>query len=209
MKKILRIAALMMALTLLWSLNAFAETKTVALTYTEAYSKIGNVPYGSFSSIDFTFGPDIRVHADQGSLQDGSFNLYVFSSGDKAVTFTAPDGWAIQSISAVGSGSAYPTAVTAGDFSRSGSGNWQWTDTTGNGMTQVTFKGAVTSSGEKITGGADINITNYYSSGRSTVVTIVLMPVVPATGDTTMPALWFCLMLVSAASILVLRKRAR
>lgn len=209
MKKVIRIAALVMALAMLWSMNALAETKTATLTYADAYAHLGEVPYGAFSAIDYTFGPGVSVHADQGSIQYGSFNLYVYSGGDKAVTFTAPDGWAIQSISAVGSGSAYPTAVTAGDFSRSGSGNWQWTDTTGNGMTQVTFKGAVSSSGEKITGGADIYITNYYSSGRSTVVTIVLMPVVPATGDTTLPALWFCLMLASAASILALRKRAR
>ncbi len=205
MKRIMRIAMLIMAFTLFFSLNAFAETKTVTLTYDDAYSIVGDVPYSSLSSLDFTFGPGISVHADRGSLQDDSFNLYVFSGGDKAVTFTAPADWAIQSISSTGSGDAYPIPVTAGNFSHSGS-NWQWTDTTGNGMTQVTFKGATLSGGAKITVGSDINITNYYSGND--VVTIVLMPAAaPITGDTTMPALWFCLMLASAASILVLRKR--
>lgn len=209
MKKVIRIAALVMALAMLWSLSALAETKTATLTYADAYAHLGEVPYGTFSAIDYTFGPGVSVHADQGSIQYGSFNLYVYSSGDKAVTFTAPDGWAIQSISGIGSGSTYPVTQTAGNLSHSGK-NWQWTAPDDNGMKQVTFKGAVTSSGEKVTAGADINITNFYAGDENTLVEIVLTSVVgPETGDTTMPALWFCLMLASAASILALRKRAR
>lgn len=208
MRKIIRIAALIMALAMLWSLNAFAETKTITLTYSEAYAKLGTVPYDQQRSMDFTFGPGVRVQADHGSIQYDSFNLYVFRGGDRAVTFTAPDGWAIQSISGISSGSTFPFSVTDGDFSRSSS-HWKWTASTDEGMKQVTFKGAISSSGEKITVGADINLTNYYAPDNNTVVEIVLVPYTPVTGDTTLPALWFCLMLASAASILVLRKRAR
>ena len=208
MRKLIYITALIMAFAIILSLTAFAETKNVTLTYDEAYAIVGDVPYSSGSGMDFTFGPGVRVQAERASLQYGSFNLYVFCGGDRTVTFTAPDGWSILSISSICSGSTFPIAETAGDFTRNGK-NWKWTAPTDEGETQVVFKGAVTSSGEKFTSGADINITNYYAPDSSKVVEVVLVSGVPVTGDTTMPALWGCLMLVSAASVLVLRKRVR
>ena len=74
MKKVIRVAALVMAFAMLWSLSALAETKTATLTY----AHLGEVPYGTFSAINYTFGPGVSVHADQGSIQYGSFNLYVY-----------------------------------------------------------------------------------------------------------------------------------
>ena len=65
--------------------------------------------------------------------------MFRYSSGDKAVTFTAPDGWAIQSISGIGSGSTYPVTQTAGNLSHGGK-NWQWTAPDVNGMTQASSK---------------------------------------------------------------------